>query len=159
MTADGSTTTPPPLDHGEPVQVRFDCRLAGQPGDTPLYADLTETAVDSILAMLNGYQEGVHPAYALVAITARSAPDDQQTPREFRAWRVARVVALPEETVLYERRRREPLADDDQPDAVVLPLTRAQVETVLVGGVVRVEVLADPYGPPMVVLVRLKQGS
>lgn len=143
----------------ETVSVRFDCRFAGEPGDTPLYADLTEAALESVLTVLHGYQEGVHPAYALVAITGRSAPEDRQTYREFRAWRVARVVALPEETVLYERRRPESTPEDDQPDAMVLPLTRGQATTVLSGGVVRVDLPGDVYGPPMVVIIRLTRES
>lgn len=143
------------------TRVRFDCRF-GNGETTALYADLTDAELATVLTQLHRYQIGEIPPYALVAVVARTEPDrdDLNGYREFRVWRVTQVLSVPDEVVLYERRRVEPVADDDQPDAVNLPLSRELLERVLAGQVIRVNIPVDPDNPHytgLTVFVRLKR--
>lgn len=107
-------TSPTP---GPARRVRFDCRLAGQPGDTPLYADLTADALAGVLQLLHDYQAGTIPPYALITVEAGPKADAAGERREFRVWRVARLMAMPDEELLYERGRPDtPTPGTEHPD-------------------------------------------
>lgn len=140
------------------TRVRFDCRFSS--GTTTLYADLTDEALAAALSQLHGYQAGTIPPYALVAVVARSEPDrdDDNGYREFRVWRVVRVISVTDEVVLYQRTRTEPVATDDHHDGVVVTLTPTQCDQVKAGTPVRFDVPAEaPYSTPLVVIVRVGQ--
>lgn len=144
------------------TRVRFDCRFGGNGGDTALYSDLTSDQLATIVDLLLDYRNRIVPAGTLISVMARPHPDDDSGAgyRQIRAWRVARVVAYQAdggEALLYERLRPEPVADDDQPDGLVVLLTPDQLDSVRAGGVVRVDFPADLYGPALAVLIRLER--
>lgn len=156
-----SPETAPTVADRATVPVQLAGRFGGGNGETVLRADLTKEALGAIIDKLLAYRNRTELPTALITIPDPDQPDQQ---RRIMVWRVVRVVGLPpvfgeHDALLYDRGRPvDRVADDNQPDAVLLPLTRAQLKSVLAGQPVRVDIPPpDPYSPPLVVIVRLKK--